>query len=319
MSTSGDETKMPALRLAVLIDADNTQASIMENLFQEIAGLGEVTVRRVYGDFTFPEMSSWKDILQQLAIKPTQQYVYMAEEKAGGGKVLVKTTDGELMLDAMELLHTKQLDGFCLVSSKTDFTRLALRIREAGKKVYGFGGENTPVAFRTACHKFTFTEILRSKANDEPSPAGKQTAAAVEFPGETVPAPEGRDGVFPSDGVEFPGETVPAPAFAKPKRSAQASAKPKQRLPADLVHLLKKAVSQTAGDDGWTVSGAVSNYLLKIKPDFDARSYGYKNFLELMRSVPDLFTIDEYRRLAQATDMAAARQKSLKNSRSCPG
>ena len=142
----------PTLKLAVLIDADNAQASIIEGLLAEIATFGEATVKRIYGDFTATASAQWKKVLQTHAIKPVQQFAYTTGKNA---------TDSTLIIDAMDLLYTRRFDGFCLVSSDSDFTGLALRIREEGLTVLGFGEQKTPDAFRNACHKFIFTEVLR--------------------------------------------------------------------------------------------------------------------------------------------------------------
>jgi uncharacterized LabA/DUF88 family protein len=172
--TAKFETEAPTPRLAVLIDADNAQAVIIENLLSEIASLGETTVKRIYGDFTSTTSASWKKVLQKFAIKPVQQFAYTTGKNA---------TDCSLIIDAMDLLYTGTFDGFCLVSSDSDFTGLAMRLKEAGLKVYGFGEEKTPEAFRSACHKFTLTEILRPAnqtaaltASDSPMASSPNTA-----------------------------------------------------------------------------------------------------------------------------------------------
>ena len=139
-------------KLAVLIDADNTSPSIMDGLIAEIANYGVTSVKRIYGDWTSPNLLSWKDKLLEHAITPIQQYAYTT------GK---NSTDSAMIIDAMDLLYTENLDGFCIVSSDSDFTRLASRIRESGLTVYGFGEKKTPRPFVVACDKFIFTEILR--------------------------------------------------------------------------------------------------------------------------------------------------------------
>lgn len=146
------EAEEPTLRLAVLIDADNAQAAVIEGLLAEIARFGEATVKRIYGDFTSPASSSWKKVLQKYAIKPVQQFAYTKGKNA---------TDSTLIIDAMDLLYTRKFDGFCLITSDSDFTGLAMRLREEGLTVLGFGEQKTPEAFRNACHKFLFTEVLR--------------------------------------------------------------------------------------------------------------------------------------------------------------
>lgn len=139
-------------KLAVLIDADNAQASLITDLLREVARYGTATIKRAYGDWTTPNLNSWREILNSLAIQPIQQFRYTIGKNA---------TDSALIIDAMDLLHSGKVDGFCLVSSDSDFTRLATRVREAGLVVYGFGEKKTPRAFVAACDKFIYTEILR--------------------------------------------------------------------------------------------------------------------------------------------------------------
>ncbi len=152
------ESEEPALRLAVLIDADNAQAAIIKELLAEIAKYGEATVRRIYGDFTAPTSASWKKVLQKFAIKPMQQFAYTTGKNA---------TDSTMIIDAMDLLYTRKFDGFCLITSDSDFTGLAIRLREEGLTVLGFGEEKTPESFRNACNKFILTELLRPNPNKE--------------------------------------------------------------------------------------------------------------------------------------------------------
>lgn len=158
-------------KLAVLIDADNAQSSIIKELLEEVSTYGTASIKRAYGDWTTTNLKGWKDTLHMMAIQPIQQFSYTT------GK---NSTDSSLIIDAMDLLHAQKLDGFCLVSSDSDFTRLATRIREAGLLVYGFGEKKTPDAFVAACDKFIFTEILRpvpfasdtkklGKASDKPT------------------------------------------------------------------------------------------------------------------------------------------------------
>lgn len=148
-------------KLAVLIDADNAQASIAEELLGEIATYGTATVKRAYGDWTTQNLVRWKETLHNLAIQPVQQFRFTVGRNA---------TDSALIIDAMDLLHGGTVDGFCLVSSDSDFTRLATRIREAGRAVYGFGEEKTPRPFVAACDKFVYTEILRPASKGASAP-----------------------------------------------------------------------------------------------------------------------------------------------------
>ncbi len=148
-------------KMAVLIDADNAQASIIERLLAEIAKYGISSVKRIYGDWTSPRLKTWKDVLLEYSIQPIQQFGYTSGKNA---------TDSALIIDAMDLLYTENLDGFCIVSSDSDFTRLAARIREDGLTVYGFGEKKTPQPFVSACDKFIYTEILREDSTMETSP-----------------------------------------------------------------------------------------------------------------------------------------------------
>lgn len=158
------------LKLAVLIDADNAQASIIKELLGEVSTFGIASIKRAYGDWTTSNLKGWKDMLHMMAIQPMQQFRYTT------GK---NSTDSSLIIDAMDLLHSGKLDGFCLVSSDSDFTRLATRIREAGLVVYGFGEKKTPDAFVAACDKFVYTEILRSTPRD-PAELNTTKGAAVK-------------------------------------------------------------------------------------------------------------------------------------------
>jgi hypothetical protein len=151
-------------RLAVLIDADNASAQIVEGLFEEIAKLGEASVRRIYGDFSSPRSKTWSDVLAKYAILPQQQFAYTSGKNA---------SDITLVIDAMDLLHSRRFDGFCLVSSDSDFTRLATRIREEGVDVFGFGEKKTPESFVQACRRFIYTENLLPDAPGNKAAEGR--------------------------------------------------------------------------------------------------------------------------------------------------
>jgi len=242
------ESEEPTLRLAVLIDADNAQAAVIDGLLAEIARFGEATVRRIYGDFTAPTSSSWKKVLQRYAIKPVQQFAYTTGKNA---------TDSTLIIDAMDLLYTRKFDGFCLITSDSDFTGLAMRLREEGLTVLGFGENKTPEAFRNACHKFLFTEVLRPK-----------TAADASEPPQTVSS-----------------ELRVAPAHPV----AEATEK-KQEFPRQFV---LTALEQSSDDAGWAHLGTFGSYLTKLQPDFDSRLYGYKKLSDLVKAKTDIFMTEE--------------------------
>ncbi|HEY0601682.1 MAG TPA: NYN domain-containing protein [Herpetosiphonaceae bacterium] len=246
------EAEEPIRRLAVLIDADNAQASVIEGLLAEVARFGEATVKRIYGDFTSPTSAQWKQVLNTFAIKPVQQFAYTTGKNA---------TDSMLIIDAMDLLYTRRFDGFCLVSSDSDFTGLALRIREEGLVVYGFGEQKTPEAFRNACHKFLFTEVLKRiepPANTEPFVADKQAPAKPRPVPATVPQTQP-----PSSQPKFPSK------------------------------FFRQALEQASDENGWAHLGKFGSYLTKLRPDFDPRNFGYKKLSDLVKARTELFVTEE--------------------------
>lgn len=234
-------------RLAVLIDADNAQAAVIEALLEEVAKYGEAAVRRIYGDFTSTNSASWKKFLNKHSIKPVQQFAYTSGKNA---------TDSTMIIDAMDLLHTRRLDGFCLVTSDSDFTGLAVRLREEGLQVYGFGEQKTPEAFRNACHRFIFTEVLRA-----PTPTESNNVAANS----SASAPT----------------ALPETAIAVLKR------------PPFPEKFLLEAMESSADDSGWSHLGTLGSYLQKIQPDFDSRLHGFKKLSDLVKARTDLFITDE--------------------------
>ncbi len=154
-------------KLAVLIDADNAQALIIEGLLAEVANFGLASVKRIYGDWTTPSLKGWKEVLLEHSIQPMQQFAYTTGKNA---------TDSAMIIDAMDLLYTGNFDGFCIVSSDSDFTKLASRIRESGLLVYGFGEQKTPSSFVSACDKFIYTEVLRAKTDENEAISKKSSS-----------------------------------------------------------------------------------------------------------------------------------------------
>jgi len=244
--TESDES---TLRLAVLIDADNSQAAVIEGLLAEIARFGEATVKRIYGDFTSPHSASWKKVLQQFAIKPVQQFAYSTGKNA---------TDSTLIIDAMDLLYTRKFDGFCLVTSDSDFTSLAMRLKEEGLRVYGFGEKKTPEAFRNACFKFIETEQLRREVRAKPRPPAQRGGKADK------PAVEAPVAGNAQSKLEYPNEFI--------------------------LSALEKMDEDEAG---WANLGAFGSYLGKVRPDFDSRLYGYSQLSKMIKARPDLFEVEE--------------------------
>lgn len=231
-----DNTKDP--RLAVLIDADNIPYRLINGILEEIAKYGVPTFKRIYADWTKPHVSGWKSVLLDHAITPVQQYSYTT------GK---NSSDSALIIDAMDILYTGRVDGFCVVSSDSDFTRLATRLREAGMKVYGMGEQKTPSAFRAACDKFIYIEILE-KEEDGP----KQIKLSELRKKEKV--------------------------ISKADKT--------------LVSLITSSINDITDENGWAFLGELGSMLLKKRPDFDPRNYGYAKLLPLIKSL-NKFEIDE--------------------------
>ena len=157
------------IRLAVLIDGDNIPSAYVKEMMEEIAKYGNPTIKRIYGDWTKPHLSKWKNVLLENAVTPIQQYGYTTGKNA---------TDSAMIIDAMDILYSEKVDGFCLVSSDSDFTRLATRLREAGMKVYGIGEKKTPNPFIVACDKFIYIEILKNHTEELPSTSTTKSEVA---------------------------------------------------------------------------------------------------------------------------------------------
>jgi uncharacterized LabA/DUF88 family protein len=166
-AAGSQQAEISQAKLAVLIDADNTQPAIIEGLLNEVAKYGVASVKRIYGDWTSNNLRSWKDRLLEYAIQPIQQFSYTTGKNA---------TDSAMIIDAMDLLYSEKLDGFCIVSSDSDFTRLAARLRESGRTVYGFGEKKTPRAFVSVCDKFIYTEILKDNPEESEDEDARPTA-----------------------------------------------------------------------------------------------------------------------------------------------
>jgi uncharacterized LabA/DUF88 family protein len=257
----------PTKKLAVLIDADNTQPSIAAALLAEIAKYGVANVKRIYGDWTTDNLKGWKKVLVDLAVQPIQQFSYTTGKNA---------TDSRMIIDAMDLLYSDRFDGFCLVSSDSDFTGLASRLREAGLTVYGFGERKTPTSLRAACDKFIYLDVLRGAA---PNARPAKPADAEAAPARSPTAGKGK-------------ATKTAATPPEPERVADKDAKTDPRTDGELYELLAGAIDDAADDDGWATLGAVGSLVAKRKADFDSRNYGYKKLSELVAAV-GRFELDE--------------------------
>jgi uncharacterized LabA/DUF88 family protein len=227
-------------KLAVLIDADNVPYAKVKEMLEEIAKNGTPTIKRIYADWTKPTVAGWKSVLLENAITPIQQYSYTT------GK---NSSDSALIIDAMDILYSGRVNGFCIVSSDSDFTRLATRLREAGMTVIGFGEKKTPQPFISACDKFIYFEILKTEKVVE--------NIAADTPQKTKPKSE-----------------------------------PINKVDAKIIKLIIESVNDLADESGWTFLGNLGNFILKRKPDFDARNYGFTKLLPLIKSL-NKFEIDE--------------------------
>ncbi len=243
--------------LAVLIDADNTRARYAQAIFEEIAKFGEANVRRIYGDFSSSRLAGWDRAVQSLAILQHQQRNNTTGKNAA---------DIALVIDAMDLMHKGMLDGVCLVSSDSDFTRLAQRLREDGLRVYGFGERKTPEAFRSACNQFIYVENLVSDA-DGALPVVDTSEAASE-PALNQKADRNAE-VKSKDVVKkIPPTAVETSAKNEPASKA--------------VPIILKAMVGLEDDEGWAALGGVGSRINNIAPDFDPRSYGHSKLSTLV-------------------------------------
>lgn len=234
------------LRLAVLIDADNVPYSNVKEMLEEIAKYGIPTFKRIYADWTKPTVSGWKSVLLENAITPVQQYSYTT------GK---NSTDSALIIDAMDILYSGKVDGFCIVSSDSDFTKLAIRLREAGMKVFGFGEKKTPKPFISSCDKFIYLEIL-SKVVEEKSEIQSKVRKIYK------------------------------------RKAGEISLKPMLNKDEELVDLIADSIDDIADENGWAFLGDLGNFLLKKQSNFDPRNYGYNKLVPLIKSF-GRFEIDE--------------------------
>ena len=287
-------------KFAVLIDADNISHRKIKDILDEIANYGTPTIKRIYGDFTDPKFAAWKSVLLENSITPIQQYAYTTGKNA---------TDSALIIDAMDILHKESVNGFCIVSSDSDYTRLASRIRESGREVLGFGEKKTPKPFIKSCDKFIYVEILGQPA-PAPAPvsAPEQTAAAVPAakaatPKKTAKKHQGRNAPetdMPEAAVaeHVAAEAAPAEPAAAEKKVAPApdTAQPQpiiRPIDDDFKTLLANTIEDAADDSGWAFLGIVGGVLTKKMPDFDPRNYGYKKLSLLVKSLSKIVEIEE--------------------------
>lgn len=251
------------LKLAVLIDADNVPYSNVKGMMEEIAKYGTPTTKRIYADWTKPNANGWKSVLLEHAITPIQQYSYTV------GK---NSSDSAMIIDAMDLLYSDKVDGFCIVSSDSDFTRLAIRLRESGMKVIGIGEKKTPNSFIVACDRFIYIEVLDG--------AIKKT----------------RKTTTPQNKSQKPAPTPVSGAKKSVETSIVEQAPPKEtsnKIDNQTIELIEDTLDAIGDEDGWAFLGDVGNLIVKKKPEFDPRNYGFSKLTPMLKSLTDILEIDE--------------------------
>ncbi len=262
-------------KLAVLIDAENIAGKYVTVILNEANSLGNVIYKRIYGNWTNPQMSAWRNVILDNCIQPIQQYSNVS------GK---NSSDSSLIIDAMDLLYSASLDGFCIVSSDSDFTRLAARLRESGKYVVGMGEQKTPRSFISACNKFSYLDLLYAAdgsedAPEKPAEAEKAEPEKAKPAAKPAPAGQQKPAQQPARAEEKP---APVPAAAESTGS-------------DLKHVRQAIVSlaeENSDDDGWIFSSTLKNLLDRMYPDFDVRNFGYKKFVPFINSL-DVFDVEK--------------------------
>ena len=253
---------MENMRLAVLIDGDNAPRDCLKGIMEEIAIYGTPMIKRIYGDWASHGLSSWKTTLLENAVTPKQQFAYTTGKNA---------TDSAMIIDAMDILYTGKTDGYVLVSSDSDFTPLAIRLRESGMYVIGIGEEKTPKAFVQACDKFIRVEVIRDKYKKPAKSAGKSAAKSASARKSTAKA------------ADKP-EKAPA-AKTTAKKAAAAPAETKPPVPEDIINLIADSVADLADDDGWIDMSNLGNLIIKKQPDFDPRTYGFGKLSNMLKNL----------------------------------
>ncbi len=251
------------LRLAVLIDGDNAPRDCLKSIMEEIAIYGTPMIKRIYGDWASHGLASWKDSLLENAVTPRQQFAYTTGKNA---------TDSAMIIDAMDILYTGKTDGYVLVSSDSDFTPLAIRLRESGMYVIGIGEEKTPKAFVQACDKFIRIEVIRDRY--------KKTEKAAK-----APAKAASKKTAAQSKAEKAAEKAPAAVKAASKKTAAAEEK-KPAVPESVIDLIADSVADLADDDGYIDLSNLGNLIIKKQPDFDPRTYGFGKLSTMLKNLP---------------------------------
>ena len=266
------------LRLAVLIDADNASRTAMKDVMAEVAVYGTPTIKRIYGDWTSPNMSTWKSILLECALTPIQQYGYTT------GK---NSTDSAMIIDAMDILYTKNVDGFCIVSSDSDFTRLAARLRESRMFVIGMGESKTPTAFKSACDTFKYLDVLMGMKK-ETLPVAVSEKASKQPAQQPKAAKKQAQPAQPKKAAGKKGQKPEPEKEPEPVPAAPAEPHHDEELAAAFVSLdeivakIREIVEHDSDEDGYMPLSQVGVMLSRIYADFDSRNYGFSKLHKLI-------------------------------------
>lgn len=234
------------LKWAILIDADNISDKYIKIILDETSKSGIATYKRIYGDWTNPQLASWKKVLLENSIIPMQQYSYTTGKSA---------TDSAMIIDAMDILYSRTVDGFCIVSSDSDFTRLAARLREAGMQVIGMGESKTPKPFISACNQFKYLDILLNQQNAGSKAAEKKQNSREKAEKEPQNAKQAKDEPEPQNNLKI------------------------------IKQELLTIVDDCSDDDGWALSSVIGDQLAKRFPDFDVRNFGCSKFTQFMNNL----------------------------------
>ena len=256
-------------KIALLIDAENISHNYRKTIMNELAKYGTTTYRRIYGDFTSNAISWTSEDMLKYSLTPVQQYSNTSPKNKKAGK---NSSDITLVIDAMDILYSGNVEGFCIVSSDSDFTKLASRLREAGMLVLGMGEEKTPLAFRKSCEKFILLDVL-TKADEKKSNAKKTDKPKKQQPAKKTKAEvSSEEKVEEKIEVEQPSEDVASETPAV--------------MPWDNIAMLIKTeiLPELADEDGWASLADIGNRLYKLYSDFDSRNYGFSKLSELFKS-----------------------------------
>ena len=269
-------------RFAVLIDADNVSVKYIKIILDEISKDGIATYKRIYGDWTNPSLISWKSTLLDNSIIPVQQYSYTT------GK---NSTDSAMIIDAMDILYSGRVEGFCLVSSDSDFTRLAARLRESGMTVIGMGESKTPNSFIAACNKFKYLDILSAAAEAEAEEAAPKAEPAKKPAAQPKKTAQKAAAKKPKE--EPKAEKEPKPAEPK-KQQEKAIEEPRTSL-RTIRRALRTIVRENSDEDNWIMVSQVGNLLDKRYTDFDVRNFGFSKLTPFLESL-DMFEIKDMKK-----------------------